>query len=218
MTIEKSFKEFITKIEKIDHRLFLELYNSKFSERTKNVAKIYSFFGNFYFWGLIWLILAIFSYITKDYKFFFLFTGGAIQSIFLQVLVRYVIIRRKRPFIKLQDEGVEGKDDYIKIPILMSKAEERSFPSGHVTFFLFFGIVISHYISSWELLLIFIILDVVMALTRLVLAVHFPTDVLFGFFFASLYALLYIGLTDQYWIFAFNWIKDLIAPYNPLSF
>ncbi len=207
MTVEKNLKEFIEKIEKIDHKLFLELYRYKFSERTRDFAKIFSFFGNFYFWGAVWLVLAITSYITKNYDFFFFFTGGAFQSIGIQFLVRYVIVKRNRPYIKLQKEGVEGKDEYLKIPILMSQSEKRSFPSGHVTFFFFFGILISYYIASWELLLLFILLDAIMAFTRLVLAVHFPTDVLFGFFFAALYALLYIGLTDYYWIMFFNWMK-----------
>ena len=136
-----SFSEYIEKIEKWDQKAFLNLYKSDFSKRTKQFANVFSFFGSLYFWGLIWLIWFIYGYITKDYYLLVLFTGAFDQSVIIHVLIRYGIVRRNRPYIKLKTEGVEQHDDFIRIPYLMSESEAKSFPSGHVTFFFLFGIV-----------------------------------------------------------------------------
>ncbi|MFW9946454.1 MAG: hypothetical protein ACFFDX_06445, partial [Candidatus Odinarchaeota archaeon] len=81
--------EYIEKLENWDHRIFLSLYNSDFSKRTKLFAEIYSFFGSLYFWGGIWLVWFIYGYITKDYYLLVIFTSGFEQSILIHSLIRY---------------------------------------------------------------------------------------------------------------------------------
>ena len=205
------FSEYLEKIEKWDHQAFLNLYKSDFSKRTKQFANVFSFFGSLYFWGLIWLIWFIYGFITKDYYLLVLFTGAFDQSVIIHVLIRYGIVRRNRPYIKLKEEGVEQHDDFIRIPYIMSESEAKSFPSGHVTFFLLFGIVFAFYFNSWIIFLIFLGLDVVMAFSRLILGVHFPSDVIFGFVFALLYALLYLGLTYPFWIDLYYFLGPIIS-------
>jgi len=206
-----SFSEYIEKIEKWDRKTFLNLYKSDFSKRTKQFANVFSFFGSLYFWGLMSLIWFIYGYITKDYYLLVLFSGAFDQSVIIHVLIRYGIVRRNRPYIKLKKEGVEQHDDFIRIPYLMSESEEKSFPSGHVTFFLLFGIVFAFYFNSWIIFLIFLGLDVVMAFSRLILGSHFPSDVIFGFVFASLYALLYLGLTYPFWVELHYFLGPIIS-------
>jgi len=206
-----SFSEYLEKIEKWDHQAFLNLYKSDFSTRTKQFANVFSFFGSLYFWGLVWLIWYIYGFITKDYYLLVLFTGAFEQSVIIHVLIRYGIVRRNRPYIKLETEGVEQHDDFIRIPYFMSEAEAKSFPSGHVTFFLLFGIIFAFYFNSWIIFLIFLGLDIVMAFSRLILGVHFPSDVIFGFVFASLYALLYLGLTYTFWVDLHYFLGPIIS-------
>lgn len=91
--------------------------------------------------------------------------------------------------------------------------EHKSFPSGHVTFFLFFGCVFAFYFNSWIFLLIMIGLDVIMAISRVILGVHFPIDVIFGFFFGALFALLYLGITYPFWIEFYYWLGDVLSPF-----
>ena len=205
------FSEYIEKIENWDRKTFLSLYKSEFSKRTKQFAKIFSFFGSLYFWALVWISWFIYGYITKDYELLVLFTGAFDQSIIIHLLIRYGVVRRNRPFIKLAKEGVKQHDEFIKIPYLMSESEGKSFPSGHVAFFLLFGMVFAFYFSSWIIFLIVLGLGIVMAFSRLILGVHFPSDVIFGFVFAFVYAFLYLGWTHVYWEAFHYWIGPIVS-------
>jgi membrane-associated phospholipid phosphatase len=213
-----AISEYLERLEAWDNKTFLNLYNSDFSKRTKAFAKYYSFLGSLYFWVTIWFVWWLYGYITKDYYLLVIFTSGFEQSILIHMLIRYKIIKRNRPFIVLKDEGVQKHDDYIRIPYVMSDSEHKSFPSGHVTFLLFFGIIFSWYFDSWAILSIFIMLDIIMAGCRIILGVHYPTDVLFGFFFALFYAILFLGLTYTYWVAFYYWIGPIVSNIVHLRF
>ncbi|KKN45917.1 hypothetical protein LCGC14_0678180 [marine sediment metagenome] len=209
-----SFSEYLEKIEEWDQRIFLSVYKSDFSRRSKKFAIVFSFFGTLYFWGLLWLVWLFYGYVTKDYYLLVLFTGGFEQSIIIHSIIRYKIIKRNRPFITLKKEGVKKHDDFIRIPYIMRESEKQSFPSGHVTFLLFFGFVFAYYFMDffWIIISVVILLDIIMAISRLILGVHFPIDVIFGFIFGLLYALLYLGLTYIYWVDFYYWIGEALSP------
>ena len=206
--------EYLEKLEEWDKKAFLSIYKSDFSRRTKKFAIVYSFLGSMYFWGLVWITWFVYGYITKDYYLLVLFTSGFEQSILIHSLIRYKIIRRNRPFITLQKEGVKKHDDFLRIPYLMKESEKQSFPSGHVTFLLFFGFIFAYYFSQfyWIILSVFIILSIVMAISRLILGVHFPIDVIFGFVFGFVYALLFLGFTYIYWVNFYYWLGETFSP------
>jgi undecaprenyl-diphosphatase len=206
-----SLSEYLEKLEEWDHRAFLNIYKSKFSKRTKKFAIAFSFLGSLYTWGLIWLVWFFYGYVTKDYYLLVLFTCGFEQSIIIHSIIKYKIIKRNRPYIKLKKEGVKKHDDFIRIPYIMSESDKKSFPSGHVAFFLLFGFIFAFYFQSLLILIIFVILDIVIALSRLVLGVHFPIDVIFGFIFGILYALLYLWVTSTFWLEFYFWIGPIFS-------
>jgi len=203
--------EYLDKLMQWDNRAFLSLYKSDFSKRTKQFAKIFSFLGSLYFWSIIIIIWFFYGFVTKDYDLLVLFVSGFEQSLIIHVIIRYGLIRRNRPYIKLKKEGVKRHDLFLRIPYLMSDSEEKSFPSGHVTFFFLFGIILAYYFNSWPIFFIFFSLDIIMGISRVILGVHFPTDIIFGFFFGFLYALLFLGWTYIYWVEFYYWIGPIFS-------
>ncbi|MHA1349636.1 MAG: phosphatase PAP2 family protein [Promethearchaeota archaeon] len=203
--------DYLDKLLEWDDRAFLSLYSSDFSKRTKQYAKIFSFLGSLYFWSIIIVAWFFYGFVTKDYDLLVLFVSGFEQSLILHVIIRYGLIRRNRPYIKLKKEGVKRHDLFIRIPYLMSDSEEKSFPSGHVTFFFLFGIILAYYFNSWPIFFIFLSLDIIMGISRVILGVHFPTDIIFGFIFGFLYALLFLGWTSIYWVEFYFWIGPIFS-------
>jgi len=203
--------DYLDKLLEWDDRAFLSLYSSDFSKRTKQFAKILSFFGNLYFWSIIIVAWFFYGFVTKDYDLLVLFVSGFEQSLIIHVIIRYGVIRRNRPYIKLKKEGVKRHDLFLRIPYLMSDSDEKSFPSGHVTFFFLFGIILAYYFNSWPIFFIFLSLDILMGVSRVILGVHFPTDIIFGFIFGFLYALLFLGWTYIYWVEFYFWIGPIFS-------
>ena len=203
--------DYLDKLLEWDDRAFLTLYSSDFSKRTKQFAKVFSFLGSLYFWSIIIVAWFFYGFVTKDYDLLVLFVSGFEQSLIIHVIIRYGIIRRNRPYIKLKKEGVKRHDLFLRIPYLMSDSDEKSFPSGHVTFFMLFGILLAYYFNSWPIFFIFLSLDIIMGVSRVILGVHFPTDIIFGFLFAFLYALLFLGWTYIYWVEFYYWIGPIFS-------
>ena len=203
--------DYLDKLLEWDDRAFLSLYKSDFSKRTKQFAKIFSFLGSLYFWSIIIVAWFFYGFVTKDYDLLVLFVSGFEQSLIIHVIIRYGLIRRNRPYIKLKKEGVKRHDLFLRIPYLMSDSEEKSFPSGHVTFFFLFGIILAYYFNSWPIFFIFLSLDILMGVSRVILGVHFPTDIIFGFVFGFLYALLFLGWTYIYWVEFYFWIGPIFS-------
>ncbi len=203
--------DYLDKLLEWDDRAFLTLYSSDFSKRTKQFAKIFSFLGSLYFWGALIIVWFFYGFVTKDYDLLVLFVSGFEQSLIIHVIIRYGLIRRNRPYIKLKKEGVKRHDLFIRIPYLMSDSDGKSFPSGHVTFFCLFGIILAYYFNSWPIFFVFFSLDILMGVSRVILGVHFPTDIIFGFVFGFLYALLFLGWTSVFWINFYYWIGPIFS-------
>jgi undecaprenyl-diphosphatase len=201
MGLRTSFDKLIT----WDKSTFLKIYKNELSRRFIVIAKVISFFGQIYFWLGVSFVILIVNYIINDYYLFSLIAGGMDQTFFLYILVRYLIVKRKRPYIELKNQSVSKKDKIT--------TAKKAFPSGHVTFFLFFSFLYSFYFNSWIILLIGIVFACIMGFTRIMLGMHYPLDVIFGIVFGFVFSFLYFYLTAPMWVggylTVFNWIKDI---------
>lgn len=120
--------------------------------------------------SIIWIAFIIIFMSTKEYKSMAkVMVIGFILNIIIVNLLLKNIFARVRPF------------DYVNnIELLIPKLKDGSFPSGHTSYaFTFFTIIF--FMSKSKMIKIFTgILALLIALSRLYLYVHFPTDVIAG--------------------------------------
>lgn len=118
--------------------------------------------------GIIWIAVAIILLLNKPYK----VIGGiviltlAISTIIGEGIVKH-IVRRIRPC-----------NNGININLLISRPISYSFPSGHTSSSFAVAGVLSMYFHQYRI--IFMAVAFLIALSRLYLYVHYPTDVIGG--------------------------------------
>lgn len=87
--------------------------------------------------------------------------------------------------------------DVTEVELLVAKLHDFSFPSGHTLVSFNAAIALHHYHRKWGVAAL--VLATVIALSRLYLFVHYPTDVVAGFLLALGIALASCRLTDWLW-------------------
>lgn len=95
------------------------------------------------------------------------------------------IIARTRPY------------DMVEVEVLVKHLSDFSFPSGHTLVSFNAAIALHHYHRRWGVAAL--VLASVIALSRLYLFVHYPTDVLAGLLLAIGIALVSCRLVDWLW-------------------
>ncbi|MFX0028101.1 MAG: phosphatase PAP2 family protein [Candidatus Hermodarchaeota archaeon] len=167
------FKDFSNRVDKWDQKIIIK-YNGKGGKFLTYILKFASFFGRETLW--IFLI-AFFLFIWYDP--FLISNLGAIFLIGLVIIVTLKrVVNRTRPFDRLDND---------KIIVLEKKPSSKSFPSWHSYNIVAYGLLIGFFLLKSPLLTgLMLILAVIVSFSRIQLGVHYPSDVIFGFFIGIL--------------------------------
>lgn len=153
--------DIILKLQKLPLTNFMRYISKPFNSKFFIVIMCFFYFNNIY--GIEEL-----KYITLSLLF---------------VLLIKIFFCRKRPY--KSNEKINN----------LSKKEEKtySFPSGHTYTTMIFSLILSRkFKNSNKYINIFIIImPYLMALSRVQLGVHYPSDVLFGLIFAKIFDIIY---------------------------
>jgi membrane-associated phospholipid phosphatase len=162
---------FLKKSEEFDQQVF-EWWSGHVNDRLTDIMQFFTFFGSHLFLVPANLCLIAYAFFIKRDRWFALRTASvAITSLVLMFTMKF-FFNRKRP-----------------VDPLLQEVSGLSFPSGHAMMsFTFFGLLI--YIvykktdTLWlkiTLIILFMLMIVMICLSRIYLRVHYATDVMAGF-------------------------------------
>lgn len=158
-------KKLLNRLYKWDQKILLR-YNGVGGKPITYILKVLSFFGR----ETIWLSLIA-------YYLFIWYDPYVLAHISITFLIGLIIIapikklfNRSRPFEKLEN-----------VNILERKPTSRSFPSWHAYNITSQGLLIGYLLNSLFITIMFLILAIIVAFSRIQLGVHYPSDVIFGF-------------------------------------
>lgn len=171
-------KKIFRRLDNWDQKIILK-YNGIGGNSITIILKIVSFFGR----ETIWMLLMVFYlFVFYDPLLF-----SYITSIFLLGVVIIApikkIVNRKRPFEALEE-----------IKVLERKPTSRSYPSWHSYNVVSQGFLLAYLLNSLIIAILVIIFAAIVSFSRIQLGVHYPSDVIFGFFIGFIGFILAISL------------------------
>ena len=168
---QDNFQHFFPSIDKWDKITTLSKYNKYKNSKISVFAKIVSYFADPRLWGVVGVVFTIIGFIEQDFTHLITFVSGFFQSFLLYYIIKN-LIKRERPFKQI--EGIERLD---------KTGHGFSFPSGHCHHStILVGLLwLSFYNHPW-FIIILLGYNVIIGFSRLILGVHFVSDVIVGVF------------------------------------
>ena len=152
--------------------------------------------------GYLWIaLLLVLLFIPKTRKAGIIGAASLLMTFLLNNLVIKNLVGRIRPY-----EVIEG------LTILIEKPGEFSFPSGHTANSMAVGVVLWMISQKWEKIgdsklyfpkaagWFFLVLSILIGLSRLYVGVHYPTDVLGGAVIAIFDACVAFGVYKKFFV------------------
>ncbi len=176
-------KSIFQKIDKFEHHICL--YFNNFSRRNtiKRFFSIISRIGD----GGLWYTLILGLFFLFGFKGYIVAMGMALMAIINVAIYKSLKSRlvRERPYISFLDLscGTPPLDQY-------------SFPSGHTLHAISFTVVCVYFFPMFAMLLIPI--SILIAISRIVLGLHYPTDVIMGALIGTIISLSTIQIISMF--------------------
>jgi len=149
-------------IKKIDQKIFLAMYNFTVShERISKLAVFITKFSSKFF-SLIYLTVGGWLLYNNDFRLRFFILIPAV--VYLTVKLIPLLYNRRRPFAEQNFKN------------LVKQREDHSFPSTHAGSSMIISLVFLNISFTLGSLMIF--LAVLTALSRIMVGVHYPTDII----------------------------------------
>jgi undecaprenyl-diphosphatase len=186
-------KDIFDKIFEWDKKIILK-YNGFGGPKFTFLLRSLSFFGRETVWLLliwyfffIWYDPIIFSYLTTTFLIGLLIIAPIKKS-----------FERARPFKTLK-----------AIRVLEPEPTSKSFPSWHAYNVVSQGLLIAYLLNSIFITIIIIIISLLIAFSRIQLGVHYPSDVIIGYFIGIIGFLLSIGILSPLFLRVVEFIEKL---------
>jgi len=188
---QDNFQHFFPSIDKWDKIKSPQIYH-KYENTKINIsvfAKIVSYFADPRLWGIVGFVFTIIGFIEQDFSHLITFISGFLQSFLVYYIIKK-LIKRERPFKQI--EGIERLD---------KTGHGFSFPSGHCHHStILVGLIwLSFYNHPW-FIIVLLSYNIIVGLSRLILGVHFISDVIVGVILGYFNVVFYWFLTKNFYL------------------
>lgn len=187
-------KELLHRVDEWDQKVILK-YNGIGGKPFTYFLKIVSFFGR----ETIWFILMAYYLFIWYYP--YLLAHICITFLIGVVLITSIkrLFERSRPFETLEN-----------LNVLERKPTSRSFPSWHAYNITSQGLLFGHLLNSLIFTVLFLIFSIIVAFSRIQLGVHYPSDVIAGFFIGIIGFFLSVFLLSPLFLELIKFFEQLI--------
>jgi membrane-associated phospholipid phosphatase len=160
--------EFISRVDKWDQKIILK-YNGIGGKAFTYVLKPISFLGR----ETLWISLIAFYLLIWYDPFLFTHFSAIFMNGFILIVSIKKIVKRSRPFERFNENELQ---------VLERRPVSKSFPSWHSYNVVSYGLLFGFLLDSPLVIILMLCIAIIVSFSRIQIGVHYPTDVIFGYF------------------------------------